>query len=229
MSLLTWEPWKWGGGVDQPAFRSDRIAAGDYDAHISEWGTALAAWGKPVMLRYGHEMNGNWYPWADGVNDNTPGDYVAAYRHVHDLVEAAGATNVEWVWSPNIPDWGFPTIDGLYPGDGYVDIVALDGYNWGTTATWSTWTAPDALFGEGLRQLRALAPEKPILIAETASTDVGGSKVEWIRQLIDYLSAQPDVIGVVWFNQSKELDWRIESSGASTAAFRGALSGRLDD
>ncbi|HET8958699.1 MAG TPA: glycosyl hydrolase, partial [Microcella sp.] len=98
--LITWEPWVWGGGATQTAYRSSRIAAGAHDAQIRQWGQALAAWGKPVMVRYGHEMNGDWYPWADGVNGNKPGDYVAAWRHVHTLVTAQGASNVRWVWSP---------------------------------------------------------------------------------------------------------------------------------
>ena len=90
------------------------------------------------MLRYGHEMNGSWYPRADGVNGNAPGDFAAAWRHVHDVVTAAGATNPSWVWSPNIPYTGSTPLDGLYPGAVYVDAVALDGYNWGTSAGWST-------------------------------------------------------------------------------------------
>jgi hypothetical protein len=72
--LVTWEPWAWGGGLDQPAYSLDRIAAGDFDARIIEWGQSLAAWGYPVQLRFAHEMNGDWYPWAEGVNGNGAGD-----------------------------------------------------------------------------------------------------------------------------------------------------------
>jgi len=101
--LLTWEPWAWGGGLEQPAYSLDRITGGDYDARILQWGQSMAAWGQPVMLRFAHEMNGNWYPWAEGVNGNQAGDYVHAWQHVHDLVASTGATNVQWVWSPNVP------------------------------------------------------------------------------------------------------------------------------
>lgn len=82
--LVTWEPWVWGGGVEQPAYSLDRITAGDFDGRIREWGQSLAAWGQPVMLRFAHEMNGNWYPWAESVNGNQPGDYVQVWQHVHD-------------------------------------------------------------------------------------------------------------------------------------------------
>ncbi|WP_045729383.1 glycosyl hydrolase [Pseudarthrobacter chlorophenolicus] len=224
--LVTWEPWAWGGGVNQPAYSLDRIAAGDFDAHIAQWGQALAAWGYPVQLRFAHEMNGDWYPWAESVNGNQPGDYVLAWRHVHDVVEAQGATNVSWVWSPNVPYWGSTDLAGLYPGAGYVDVVALDGYNWGTSASWSGWISPQDLFAPGIAQLRELAPGTPILIAETASSEAGGDKAAWNTQLISYLAAQPDVMGFVWFHIQKEADWRINSSAASATAFKNALQAR---
>lgn len=225
-TLLTWEPWAWGGGVEQPAYSLDRIAAGDYDAYLRQWGAALRDWGHPVYLRFGHEMNGNWYPWAEGVNGNESGDYIAAYRHVHDVVASTGASNIRWVWNPNVPYWGSTPLNQLYPGGEYVDQVALDGYNWGTSQLWSTWQEPDALFGEGLAQVRQLAPGKAIMIAETASPEFGGSKATWNRNLFSYLSAQPDVVAVVWFHINKEADWRINSSDSSAAAFKDALATR---
>lgn len=224
--LVTWEPWAWGGGLEQPAYSLDRIAAGDFDAHIAQWGQALASWGQPVQLRFAHEMNGNWYPWAEGVNGNQSGDYVQAWRHVHDVVAATGASNVSWVWSPNVPYFGSTELAGLFPGAGYVDIVALDGYNWGTSASWSGWISPQDLFAPGIAQLRALAPGVPILIAETASSEAGGSKAAWNTDLVSYLASQPDVMGFVWFHLQKETDWRINSTAASAAAFKTALAVR---
>lgn len=225
-TLLTWEPWAWGGGVDQPAYSLDRIAAGDFDDYIRQWGTALGNWGQPVHLRFGHEMNGDWYPWAEGVNGNGTGDYIAAYRHVHDVVASTGATNISWVWNPNVPYWGSTPLSQLYPGDGYVDVAALDGYNWGSSQSWSTWQEPGLLFGEGLSQVRQVAPGKPIMIAETASSELGGSKAAWNTSLFSYLSAQPDITALIWFHIDKEADWRINSSDTSVGAFRTALANR---
>lgn len=226
LTLLTWEPWTWGGGTTQPAYSLDRITAGDFDPYLRQWGQALASWGHPVLLRFGHEMNGNWYPWSEQVNGNSEGDYAAAWRHVHGVVTAAGASNVTWVWNPNVPYWGATPLTGLYPGPEYVDAVALDGYNWGTSASWSTWLSPSQLFDDGLAQLRSLAPGKQILIAETSSAEQGGSKAEWNTSLINYLGSQPDVTAVVWFHFNKETDWRINSSAASADALRQGLAAR---
>ena len=224
--LLTWEPWVAGGGASQPAYALDRITAGDFDPYLRRWADGLRAFGRPVMLRFAHEMNGSWYPWSEGVNGNGTGDYVAAWRHVHDVMTAAGATNVEWVWSPNVPYAGSVPLAGLYPGAGQVDVVALDGYNFGTSQSWSSWLAPEALLGPGLQELRTLAPGLPMVIAETASTELGGSKADWVRSLFAYLSAQPDVTAVVWFDHLKETDWRLGSSPESATAVREALLAR---
>lgn len=224
--LLTWEPWTWGAGTSQPAYSLDRITAGDFDPYVRQWGQALANWGHPVMLRFGHEMNGNWYPWSEQLNGNGPGDYVAAWRHVHDVVASTGASNVTWVWNPNVPYWGSTPLDALYPGAAYVDAVALDGYNWGTSASWSTWVSPSQLFGGGLAQLRTLAPGKQILIGETSSAEQGGSKAEWTSSLVGYLAAQGDVTALTWFHFNKETDWRINSSQSAADALRNALAAR---
>lgn len=226
ITLLTWEPWTWGGGAAQPDYALGEIVSGAHDAHIAGWATGLAAWGHPVMLRFGHEMNGNWYPWAEGINGNRSGDYVAAWRHVHDLFGAAGATNVEWVWNPNVPYRGSTPLDGLYPGDGYVDAVALDGYNWGTSQSWSRWQHPWDLFDDGLAEMRRIAAGKDIIIAETSSTEAGGCKADWNADAVSYLADQSDVTALVWFHYAKESDWRIDSTSASAAALAKALAKR---
>jgi putative cell wall-binding protein len=225
--VITWEPRSWTLSDDaQSAYRLDRISAGDFDTYVAQYAHALATWGKPVMLRWGHEMNGNWYPWSEVKNGNSAGDYVAAWRHVHDIFAFVGATNVQWVWSPNVPS-GMPiTFGEVYPGASYVDVVALDGYNWGKTAATSSWLTPTQLFSTGLAQVRSIAPGKPIIIAETASTEIGGSKSTWNSQLVAFLDQQSDVDGIIWFDLNKETDLRINSSTASASALAIALAAR---
>lgn len=71
MPMITWEPWDATGGPHQPAFAPSTIIAGAHDAFIRDWARAAAGWNKPLYLKFAHEMNGNWYPWAVGVDGVT--------------------------------------------------------------------------------------------------------------------------------------------------------------
>lgn len=222
--IISWEPWKAGGPVEQPEYTLAKIASGAFDDYLRTWGEALGRWGKPVTVRFAHEMNGNWYPWGQAVNGNRPGEYVAAYRHVHDVVAKAGAANVTWMWAPNVLGSNPDTLASLYPGADYVGSVGVDGYNWGTTQSWSTWELPPALFDRTLASVRAIAAGKPMIIAETGSVDAGGDKGQWVSALIHYLSQQPDIDGFVWLESKQEVDWRLGAAG--TAALKQALAAR---
>lgn len=224
--VVTWEPWDPATGSDQSRFALATITRGDSDPYVRRWAETLGSYGKPVILRFAHEMNYPWYPWGMGYGDNTPADYVAAWRHVHGIFEEAGASNVSWMWSPEAPRCRSTLLEELYPGDEYVDLLALDGYNWGTSRDDEQWRSPEEIFGLGLEQVGQLSPDKPILIGETASAEMGGSKAEWITELVAYLAAQPQVEGFVWFDYQKEAPWRITSSEASRRAFEEALDAR---
>jgi beta-mannanase len=208
--------------VDQPAYRLSAIANGAYDAYVRRWASQIKAWGKPLMLRFAHEMNGNWYPWAEGVNGNAAGQYVAAYRRVVGTFRAAGVTNVTWVWSPNVAFPGSVPIARLFPGAAYVDWTGLDGYNWGTAAA-SGWQSFEQVFGASITQVRALSA-KPLMLAEIGSAEQGGDKAAWITDFFARLAARPEVRGFVWFNHDKEADWRVQSSDASRIAYAKAVA-----
>ncbi|MFC4785113.1 glycoside hydrolase family 26 protein [Nocardioides sp. MAHUQ-72] len=221
---VTWEPWDPAAGTTQPAYTLDRIASGALDGYVSRWARQIRSYGKPVVIRLAHEMNGNWYPWAEGVNGNGPGDFVAAWRHVVGVFKANRVGNVTWSWAPNVPYDGSTPLSRLYPGDAYVTRVGLDGYNWSTLQPWSTWQSFADVFGPGLAQLAALT-SKPVYIAETASPEVGGDKAAWIADMWSTLAAHPEIRGVTWFDFDKETDWQIDSSDASLAAFARGMGG----
>jgi beta-mannanase len=221
MPMMTWEPWNFRLGRDQSAYALRTIVRGDHDAYVRQWARDARAWGKPLYLRFAHEMNGNWYPWSPGVNGNTAAEYVAAWRHIHSIFQQEGATNVRWVWSPNVATGSSTPFAEVYPGDAYVDWVALDGYNWGTTQSWSNWQSLASVFGPSYDALVKMT-NKPMMIAETASAEAGGDKAAWIRQglLSDLPTRFPRVRAVIWFDLNKETDWRVNSSPTALAAYK---------
>ena len=221
--MVTWEPWDSKKGVDQPAFTLKRIASGEFDEEMSRFANDVKNWGGRVLLRFAHEMNGDWYPWSERTNGNKAGDYVKAWRHVHGVFERVGASNVEWVWSPNVTYDGSTSLEDLYPGDDDTDWVALDGYNFGTSSSKHTWDSFDHVFGASLDELERIAPDKPVLIAEVGCSEQGGDKAAWITDMFDQLAHRPDVAGVVWFDIDKRADWRLTTSDAAVSAFAAGL------
>ena len=217
LPMMTWEPWNHTTPSANP-YSLQAIADGQFDAYLTAQGRALAAVGAPVAVRFAHEMNGSWYQWGQGVNGNTAADYVAAYRHVHDVVTAAGATDVVWVWSPItvISRPGVP-LAPLYPGDGYVDWLGLSVYFSNPGATYA------ADIPSTLREFDRIAPDKPIYITET-SVLPGTNRPAMIHDLISGLLTIPDLVGLTWFNHDTQHDYRIDNDPAAAAQLAEELS-----
>ena len=229
--LLTWEAW--GPSpftVANNTFPLKNIAAGNYDAYIDSWAVGLHSLGYPVMLDVFHEMDGNWYPWGYGVNGNTQADYIAAYRHVHDRFALAGATNVQFVWNPDA--WNPAGVDQrtFYPGDAFVDWMAIDVYNWGAAAgTWESLT--QLLADQQIYNKLAGLSTKPMMFAEwgtaepVAGDPAGVTKGQWIIDAAQAIGSQfTRIKAVVWFSENGTpfaLDSSANSMTGATTAFGG--------
>jgi hypothetical protein len=203
LPVMAWEPF-------EPSVAD--IADGVSDDYISEFASDVQTLNLPIAISLAHEMNGFWYPW--GPEETSPTDFVRAWRHIHGIFLDAGATNVIWVWSPNIinPMPEIP-LKPLYPGDSYVDWIGMAGYyERGGPTTFST------LFGPTKAAVRKFT-RKPILIVETGAED-GRRKRRDIADLFRGVAASPDVIGFNWFNYDKRADWRIDSDPTALAQFK---------
>jgi hypothetical protein len=203
----------------------EEVANGAQDATIRAWAREAREWGHPFLFGPWWEMNGAWYHWGRDPH------YVAAWRHFHDLVEREGATNVTWVWITNAIWWD-PESDPApyYPGSGYVDWVGIDSYNWGLNPLQpDRWNSPEQAYSPTLERLDEIAPGKPVCICETASTEYGGNKADWIREVLgSYLPQHPAIKAYLYFNWNMEFDggrrdWPIESSAPAQAAFRDGI------
>lgn len=201
----------YGPGKDPGDHRTiAEIDNGQDDTWITRQANAIKAFGKMIYLSPMPEMNGPWYRGFSG----DPTAYVAAFRHIHTLFVAAGVTNARWVWRPNITptDW-----DAYYPGDAYVDVIGVDGYNTGRP-----WQPFQTVFGGFFAHYSG---RKPLMVTETATDSDGGSAAAWITAMHAYLEdvAGPryGVIGVCWFDTDTddEHNWRVDQTPQSWAAW----------
>ena len=223
--LLDWGSWSTAASPKyiQPDFALATIINGKHDAYVHRWAKAAKEWGHPLFLRFNWEMNGSWYPWSETRNGNSSGEYVSSWRHVREIFRAEGATNVKWVWCPNVIDTRSSVpLSHYYPGGYYVDWLCIDGYNWGTNPArpdrWKTFADVFGLTYSALTQISS----RPIMIAETGSSEIGGSKAAWIADTLEV--ALPyrfsRIRALIWFNWNADhMDWIIESSPAAQAAF----------
>ncbi|HEX2953672.1 MAG TPA: glycosyl hydrolase [Bacillota bacterium] len=229
ISMVTWEPWT----------DLNSILQGKLDAYLQRNARLIAELKIPVMIRFAHEMNGNWYSWdghhnggleTKGFGDpnlaDGPERYVAAFRHVVDLFRKEGATNVLWVWAVNessVPNEAWNDMLSYYPGDQYVDWIGIDGYNWGTTRSFSKWTDFQSIFRPSYDKLTQAIPNKPVIIAEFASTETGGNKAAWITDAFTQMKKFPRLHAFVWFSVYKETAWSVDSSDEALEAFTKAM------
>jgi mannan endo-1,4-beta-mannosidase len=194
------------------------IAAGRYDGYLTEYAESVRAYHHPVIMSFGHEMNGTWYSW--GYRNTSPATFVAAWRHIVTLFRELGAGNVTWLWTVNIIDdtqrGRIPPPGPWWPGSSYVTWVGIDGY----------YLKPDwkfaPLFGPTIAAIRALTSD-PILVAETGATPAAGQPAK-IADVFAGVHAY-GLLGLVWFDStnSDDQDFTV-SSPAAVAAFRNGAS-----
>ncbi|MGX7680576.1 glycoside hydrolase family 26 protein [Jatrophihabitans sp. DSM 45814] len=217
LPVLTWMPEaKGGNNKDQSAYTLTKIIAGNWDAYLATWAAQVVQTGLPLVLRFAHEMNGSWYPWSATSHGNTRQQFIAAWQHVWNVFQAAGANKyVIWAWTPvrDTPGSGYPSFGSIYPGDKYVDWVGMSGYSYGSKGPISY----SSTFGYTFGKLKSLT-KKPIFVAETSAAeaittpsakgkktfatkvDYGNKKASWFTQTLDGFADDSQVVGFVMFN-----------------------------
>jgi mannan endo-1,4-beta-mannosidase len=196
--------------INPTAISLAAIAGGHYDGYLSAYAKAVRAYHRPVILSFGHEMNGHWFSWC--YQHTSPTLFVAAWRHIVTTFRKLGVRNVTWLWTVNIiqKQYGVPSPGPWWPGATYVNWVGIDGYYATPSSEFAT------LFGPTIVYIRSLTHD-PILIAETSATPVSSQPTK-IANLFAGIHLY-GLLGFVWFDAIAKVDWRL-SSPAAIAAFR---------
>jgi len=228
-ACLTWEPMYLQGGEER-AIPWGKILGGEYDAYLRSFARGAKEFGRPFMIRLAHEMNISRYHWGTAGGEYGPASpeiYKKIWRHVVGVFRREGALNVRFAFCPNAeslpnphrdPGAGWNTIAAYYPGDEWVDVLGMDGYNWGTTRTkekdgWdSSWRSFPDIFQEAHGALRALNADKPLFVFETASVTRGGDRVRWLAEALE-TAKRWRLAGICWFQADKDNDWRLGADG----------------
>ena len=218
-------------------FTNTQISNGALDDFFTAWAQDAKAYNKTVILRYDHEMNGNWFPWSKLPGNNAE-NYVAMWKHVYNVIyngegwtdwtegqPAKGATNVKFFWCANDV-----AVSSFYPGNDFVDYVGFDKYEWGTGNA-----SMDSMYGPAIRKLRQIVngdPNKPsdipILIGETGISEQNTGRVNWISNgYHDIYRDFPDVEAILYFNLNMrpgQPNWTLTASPYPAASAYAALA-----
>jgi len=210
-------------------YNAQDLVDGKADTYIRDYAKGVKGYGEEIWLRPLHEANGDWYDWGVGKSGagNTDANVAEAFRHIVKIFKEEGVTNVKWVWTTNASNSGKgSTLTGNYPGDDYVDYISIDGYNWGTCQSWSSWQTFSQVFKKAYDALAKI--NKPLFIAEISSSERGGNKAEWITDMFEHFATDfSRVFAVMWFSQSKEAnegDWALNTSQAAVDAWKAGIA-----
>jgi hypothetical protein len=234
LPMMTWESWYWGdttggNGVNwnQTAYSIANVLSGKYDAYITKTAEAMKALNCPIALRFDQEPNGYWYPWGylnttvnGPVVTTSAAAYIKMWRHVYGIFAKVGATNVLWVWSPNVvphtANSTAPKLSASYPGRSYVDWIGIDGYYTTDHTTFAS------LFNPTIAQVTAIAPHKPWLIGETGVA-TGPNKPAQIKDLLTSVAKDSRFNGFIYLDSHKASDrsnWPFTTTPQALAAFK---------
>jgi len=192
------------------------VAAGSYDDYLRSYARAVKAFGYPVIIGFGHEMNGSWYSW--GFRRTKAAVWVRAWRHIVDVFRSEGAKNVAWLWTiSHHVGAGTGPLSAYWPGAGYVNCVGIDGYYVAPSDTFRT------VFAPAVRAVRSLTRD-PIILSEAAVGRTTGHRSLDVENLFAGIR-QYQIEGIVWFDVAQQgsvihQDWRLEGDPDSIAAFR---------
>ncbi len=239
----------------EPIYTLDRIISGDFDADLRAWARAARDFRSALLAEYGTEMNGSWFSWngqwngggqtggyGDPARPDGPERFVDAFRHIVGLCREEGALNITWVFHVNGNDWpdeDWNRLERYYPGDEWVDWLGVSIYG-AQTPQDEGWPAFRDTMDAVYPRLRALAPGKPVIVAEFGATSGNplGQPGPWAGAALADLSSfrWGAVIGFSWWNErwenddipSHDTDMRIQDDPGLSAAFLAWAGGGAD-
>jgi hypothetical protein len=240
--IIYWSPWDRpyveGQGPDR--FSVGRILAGKWDVYIDSWAMQAKVFRRPFFVSWGLEMNGTWFPWSGyfygGGKVLSKGSYAGpslykkAYRYIVDRARAVGATNIIWVF--HVQNYSYPKDEWnqpkeYYPGDGYVDWLAMSAY--GKQFVKNPWVSPQDAMTWAYDDLCSINSNKPIMLAEWGVGEFpkDGDKARWITEAFGIMKTRFSRLkaAVFWSERWENDDGtysnlRVTSSRRALEAYR---------
>ena len=243
--LIFWSPWDkpYAENAGPDRFNLPDILAGKWDTYIDQWADAARNYGKPLLVTWGLEMNGIWFPWSGyfygggkviGKKDGRtfyagPETVKKAYRYVVDRVRARKADNILWGFHMNnfaVPRDSWNRMANYYPGANYVDWLGLSVY--GKMSRPEGWPSFTNVMESPYKEICQLDPQKPVILAEWGVGEFPpGDKAEFITTAFNDLRTKYQRIraAIYWHERWENTDGsysnlRVNSSPEALKAYQ---------
>lgn len=193
------------------------ILDGEYKTYFENYGKALKELDYPVLFRLNNEMNGDWCMYSAYHYGKDADVYIALYRYLFGIFEGQGANNIIYVWNPNdksFPNFSWNSYMAYYPGDEYVDIVGLTGYNTGNYYSGEYWHSFETIYDNFYFEY-AKRFNHPFMITEFGSSSHGGDKSLWIEEMFKIFPKYDRIKIAIWWSG---IDW--DSNGNPARIYR---------
>lgn len=192
----------WTSGIPANARVAYDILDGKYDDYFIKYAEDLKKFHRPILFRLNNEMNGDWCWYSAFYTARDADIYIKLWRYIRDIFDRHGVDNLIWIWNPHDvsrPDFAWNNFMAYYPGDEYVDIIGMTGYNNGTYFSGEKWRAFDLIYSDVYKQYSALF-DKPFMLTEFSSSTYGGNKAAWIDDMFAKIGNYPNIKVAVWWN-----------------------------
>jgi hypothetical protein len=211
------------------SFGLERILKGLLDEDFRAWARAARDFRSPLLVEFGTEVNGQWFPWngwwngkgrvgtyGDPASADGPERFRDAYRRIIQTMRSEGASNILWVFHVNCGDYpraDWNRLENYYPGDDYVDCLGVSVYG-AQTPMQEEWLEFRQMMDDVYPRLAALSPSRPLMVLEFGAcrSNPHGDQADWAeRALRDLVQGRwPRVIGFSWWNEAWQNDEQPE-------------------
>jgi Glycosyl hydrolase family 26/S-layer homology domain len=196
-----------GAGTSVVPWTAAEIANGALDDSIHAWAAAFRDWSnngkKRAMIAPLQEANGDWTSYGMDADN-----FKLIFYRIQSIFAQEGVQrdSVMWVFAPNGWSENGYEFENFYPGDTFVDAIGFSSYNFGACPVWASdnsWDTFNTIYKPYLDRMVAMAPNKPIILAEFGSVEENGDREKWLQETLTKFTQYPTMRGWVYFNRTE--------------------------
>lgn len=201
------------------------VIDGVHDETFRKLAQDAKAFSKPFLFRLNNEMNSDWVSYGATTTLNDPDIYIHLWRHIYRIFEEEGVNNAIWIFNPNnnsFPPQNYNHMLAYYPGNEYVHMFGITGYNTGTyyeKENNERWFSFEELYDNIQTTSEPYFKKFPWIITEFGSSSIGGNKPLWITEMFAAIPKYKNIKMAVWFN-ADDLDPRPEKNNRVARPYR---------